>query len=126
MSHGQLINRDHGLIATPGQLLLNNLGTVDNSQGGEISSTQSFLLMADALNNRGGKVISGDSLQVRIAKALDNSVEGVLSAKSVLQVAADSLDNQAGGALASRGALDLKVTGVLDNHNQGQILPLRF
>ena len=121
LSHGQLINRDHGLIATPGQLLLNNLGTVDNSQGGEISSTQSFLLMADALNNRGGKVISGDSLQVRIAKALDNSVEGVLSAKSVLQVAADSLDNQAGGALASRGALDLKVTGVLDNHNQGQI-----
>ncbi|WP_294363351.1 filamentous hemagglutinin N-terminal domain-containing protein [Pseudomonas sp.] len=121
LSHGQLINRDHGLIATPGQLLLNNLGTVDNSQGGEISSTQSFLLMADALNNRGGKVISGDSLQVRIAKALDNSVEGVVSAKSVLQVAADSLDNQAGGALASRGALDLKVTGVLDNHNQGQI-----
>ncbi|WP_236455366.1 MULTISPECIES: two-partner secretion domain-containing protein [unclassified Pseudomonas] len=121
LSHGQLINRDHGLIATPGQLLLKNLGTVDNSQGGEISSTQSFLLMADALNNRGGKVISGDSLQVRIAKALDNSVEGVLSAKSVLQVAADSLDNQAGGALASRGALELKVTGVLDNHNQGQI-----
>ena len=121
LSHGQLINRDHGLIATPGQLLLKNLGTVDNSQGGEISSTQSFLLMADALNNRGGKVISGDSLQVRIAKALDNSVEGVLSAKSVLQVAADSLDNQAGGALASRGALELKVTGALDNHNQGQI-----
>ncbi|WP_256584600.1 filamentous hemagglutinin N-terminal domain-containing protein [Pseudomonas sp. GZJR-8] len=121
LNHGQLINRDHGLIATPGQLLLNNLGNVDNSQGGEISSTQSFLLMADALNNRGGKVISGDSLQVRIAKALDNSVEGVLSAKSVLQVAADSLDNQARGALASRGALDLKVTGVLDNHNQGQI-----
>ncbi len=121
LNHGQLINRDHGLIATPGQLLLNNLGSVDNSQGGEISSTQSFLLAADALNNRGGKVISGDSLQVRIAKALDNSVEGVLSAKSVLQVAAESLDNQAGGALASQGALDLKVTGALDNHNQGLI-----
>jgi filamentous hemagglutinin len=121
LSHGQLINRDHGLIATPGQLLLNNLGSVDNSQGGEISSTQSFLLAADALNNRGGKVISGDSLQVRIAKALDNSVEGVLSANSLLQVDADSLDNQAGGALASRGALGLKVTGVLDNHNQGLI-----
>ncbi|AIG04098.1 hemagglutinin [Pseudomonas fluorescens] len=121
LSHGQLINRDRGLIATPGQLLLNNLGSVDNSQGGEISSTQSFLLAADALNNRGGKVISGDSLQVRVAKALDNSVEGVLSAKNLLQVDADSLDNQAGGALASRGALGLKVTGVLDNHNQGLI-----
>jgi len=121
LSHGQLINRDHGLIATPGQLLLNNLGSVDNGQGGEISSTQSFLLAADALNNRGGKVISGDSLQVRVAKALDNSVEGVLSAKNLLQVDANSLDNQAGGALASRGALDLKVTGVVDNHNQGLI-----
>ena len=121
LSHGQLINRDHGLVATPGQLLLSNLGSVDNGQGGEISSTQSFLLAADTLNNRGGKIISGDSLQVRIAKALDNSVEGVLSAKNLLQLEAGSLDNQAGGALASRGALDLKVTGVLDNHNQGLI-----
>ncbi|MGO0704102.1 two-partner secretion domain-containing protein [Pseudomonas paracarnis] len=121
LKRGQLINRDQGLIATPGPLLLSNLGSVDNSQGGEISSTQSFLMVADALNNRGGKVISGDSLQVRIAKALDNSVKGVLSAKSFLQVAADSLDNQAGGALASRGALGLVVTGALDNHNQGQI-----
>ncbi|MHC8393464.1 two-partner secretion domain-containing protein [Pseudomonas sp. LB3P93] len=121
LNYGQLINRDHGLIATPGQLLLSNLSNVDNSQGGEISSTLSFLLAADVLSNRGGKVISGDSLQVRVAKALDNSVEGVLSAKNLLQVDAGSLDNQAGGALASRGALDLKVTGVLDNHNQGLI-----
>ncbi|WP_078742815.1 two-partner secretion domain-containing protein [Pseudomonas fluorescens] len=121
LNHGQLINRDGGLIATPGQLLLRDLGRVDNSAGGEISSTQSFLLAADALNNRGGKVISGDSLQVRVAKALDNSVEGVLSAKSLLQVDADSLDNSAGGALASRGALALKVSGALDNHDKGLI-----
>ena len=121
LNHGQLINRDHGLIATPGQLLLRNLGSVDNSQGGELSSTQSFLLAADTLNNRGGKVISGDSLQVRIAQALDNSVEGVVSAKNLLQVEAGSLNNQAGGAIASRGALDLKVAGALDNRNQGLI-----
>ncbi|MCP2052736.1 UNVERIFIED_ORG: filamentous hemagglutinin [Pseudomonas fluorescens] len=121
LNHGQLINRDHGLIATPGQLLLRNLGSVDNSQGGELSSTQSFAVVADTLNNRGGKVISGDSLQVRIAQALDNSVEGVVSAKNLLQVAAGSLDNQAGGAIASRGALDLKVNGALDNRNQGLI-----
>ncbi|TLG91039.1 filamentous hemagglutinin N-terminal domain-containing protein, partial [Pseudomonas edaphica] len=121
LNHGQLINRDHGLIATPGQLLLRNLGSVDNSQGGELSSTQSFAVVADTLNNRGGKVISGDSLQVRIAQALDNSVEGVVSAKNLVQVAAGSLDNQAGGAIASRGALDLKVNGALDNRNQGLI-----
>ncbi|MBK5543765.1 filamentous hemagglutinin N-terminal domain-containing protein [Pseudomonas sp. TH04] len=121
LNHGQLINRDHGLIATPGQLLLRNLGSVDNSQGGELSSTQSFAVVADTLNNRGGKVISGDSLQVRIAQALDNSVEGVVSAKNLLQVAAGSLNNQAGGAIASRGALDLKVAGALDNRDQGLI-----
>ncbi len=121
VKNGLLNNRDHGLIATPGQLLLRNLGAVDNRQGGEISSTQSFLLAAASLDNRGGKIISRDSLQVRIARALDNSAEGVVSAQNSLQVAANSLNNQGAGALASRGALDLKVTGLLDNRNKGQV-----
>ena len=121
LNHGVLINRDRGLIATPGKLLLTNLGVVDNSQGGEISSDQSFLLAADSLNNRGGKVISADSLQLQVANVLDNSLKGVLSAQNLLQVAAASLDNQAGGALASRGDLTLKVEGALDNRNQGLI-----
>ena len=121
LNHGVLINRDRGLIATPGKLLLTNLGFVDNSQGGEISSEQSFLLAADSLNNRGGKVISRDSLQLQVASALDNSLKGVLSARNVLQVAAASLDNQAGGALASHGDLNLKVEGALENRNQGLI-----
>ena len=121
LNHGVLINRDRGLIATPGKLLLTNLGSVDNSQGGEISSTQSFVLAADSLNNRGGKVISADSLQLRVANVLDNSLKGVLSAQNALQIEAASLDNQSNGALASRGSLNLKVEGVLDNHNQGLI-----
>ncbi|CAM3036459.1 filamentous hemagglutinin [Pseudomonas gessardii] len=122
LKNGLLNNRDRGLIATPGQLLLRNLGAVDNRQGGEISSTQSFLLAADALDNRGGKIISRDSLQVRVARALDNSAEGVVSAHSTLQVQADSLNNQGAGALASQGALDLTVTGLLDNRQGGQIV----
>lgn len=121
LNHGVLINRNLGLIATPGKLLLTNLGSVDNSQGGEISSTQSFVLAADSLNNRGGKVISADSLQLRVANVLDNSLKGVLSAQNALQIEAASLDNQSNGALASRGSLNLKVEGVLDNHNQGLI-----
>nr|WP_298166604.1 hypothetical protein [uncultured Pseudomonas sp.] len=36
---GRLNNHSHGLIATPGALLLNSLGKVDNSAGGEISSS---------------------------------------------------------------------------------------
>ena len=125
LNHGVLINRDRGLIATPGQLLLSNLGAVDNSQSGEISSARSFVLAADSLNNRAGKVISADSLQLRVANALDNSVEGVLSAQNELQVEAVSLDNHSGGALASRGNLNLKVEGVLDNHNQGLITAVK-
>ncbi len=121
VKNGLLNNREQGLIATPGQLLLRNLGAVDNRQGGEISSTQSFLMAAATLDNRGGKIISRDSLQVRIARALDNSAEGVVSAQNGLRVDADSLNNQAAGALASRGTLDLNVTGLLDNRNQGLV-----
>ncbi|WPU16583.1 hypothetical protein ROJ01_12510, partial [Pseudomonas aeruginosa] len=66
-----LVNRAQGLIATPGALLLRQLGVVDNSGGGEISSDRSFTLAATALSNRGGRVISGDSLTLRIAQALD-------------------------------------------------------
>ncbi|MGV8611084.1 hypothetical protein ACV347_30685, partial [Pseudomonas aeruginosa] len=63
---GELVNRAQGLIATPGALLLRQLGVVDNSGGGEISSDQSFTLATTALSNRGGRVISGDSLTLRI------------------------------------------------------------
>ncbi|MDF5906947.1 hypothetical protein P4132_07780 [Pseudomonas aeruginosa] len=41
-------------------MLLRQLGVVDNSGGGEISSDRSFTLAATALSNRGGRVISGD------------------------------------------------------------------
>ncbi|MFO6295855.1 hypothetical protein, partial [Pseudomonas aeruginosa] len=37
LNKGSLVNRAQGLIATPGTLLLRQLGVVDNS-GGEISS----------------------------------------------------------------------------------------
>lgn len=50
---GELVNRAQGLIATPGALLLRQLGVVDNSGGGEISSDRSFTLAATALSNRG-------------------------------------------------------------------------
>lgn len=56
-------------------MLLRQLGVVDNSGGGEISSDRSFTLAATALSNRGGRVISGDSLTLRIAQALDNSLK---------------------------------------------------
>ena len=117
---GALNNSGKGLIATPGALLLNNLGAVNNSAGGEISSSQSFLLKANQLNNSAGRVISGQHLQVQITQALLNNLKGVLSAAK-LTVAAASLDNSAAGVLASKGDIQVSLTGKLDNHDQGVI-----
>ena len=117
---GALNNSDHGLIATPGTLLLNNLGRVDNSLGGEISSTQSFLLKASELNNAAGRIISGRDLQLQITGALLNNLRGALSAAK-LTVQARSLDNSAGGVLVSKGDIGIDLKGKLDNHGQGLI-----
>ncbi|MDI2169375.1 hypothetical protein OLM84_24715, partial [Pseudomonas aeruginosa] len=51
LNKGSLVNRAQGLIATPGTLLLRQLGVVDNS-GGEISSDRAFTLATSALNNQ--------------------------------------------------------------------------
>nr|WP_305884109.1 hemagglutinin repeat-containing protein [Pseudomonas sp. PIC25] len=117
---GALNNSNHGLIATPGALLLNNLGRVDNSVGGEISSTQSFLLKASELNNAAGRVISGQDLQLQITGTLLNNLKGALSAAK-LTVQARSLDNSAGGVLVSQGDIGIDLKGKLDNHDQGLI-----
>ncbi|HBP2023762.1 TPA: hypothetical protein L5Z31_006270, partial [Pseudomonas aeruginosa] len=79
LNGGTLVNRDGGLIATPGALLLRQLGAVDNGAGGEISSDRAFTLAAASLDNRGGRLIGADSLTLRIAQALDNSLGGVIS-----------------------------------------------
>ncbi|PZW49455.1 hemagglutinin repeat-containing protein [Pseudomonas sp. URMO17WK12:I2] len=117
---GDLDNSDNGLIATPGALLLKNLGKVDNSAGGEISSSQGFLLKARELNNSAGRVISAQALQLQITQMLKNSLKGVLSGGS-LEVKAASLDNAAAGVLASKGDMEVKLTGKLDNHDQGTL-----
>ena len=120
LQDGTLNNSDKGLIATPGALLLNNLGAVDNSTGGEISSSQGFLLKASELNNSAGRVISGQQLQLQITQALLNNLKGVLSAAK-LTVEAASLDNSAAGILASKGDIQLTLAGKLDNHDQGTL-----
>ncbi|VXC34576.1 Filamentous hemagglutinin, intein-containing [Pseudomonas sp. 8Z] len=117
---GDLDNSGQGLIATPGALLLKNLGKVDNSAGGEISSSQGFLLKARELNNSAGRVISAQDLQLQITQLLKNSLKGVLSAGS-LEVTAAGLDNSAAGVLASKGDLQVKLTGKLDNHDLGTL-----
>nr|WP_272884265.1 hemagglutinin repeat-containing protein [Stutzerimonas stutzeri] len=117
---GALNNSGRGLIATPGALLLNNLGKVDNSTGGEISSAKSFLLKAAELDNSAGRIISSQDLHLQITQALLNNLKGALSAAK-LMVEAASLDNSGAGVLASKNDLTLVLDGELDNHDQGLI-----
>ncbi|HHI5244262.1 TPA: DUF637 domain-containing protein [Pseudomonas aeruginosa] len=121
-----LVNRDGGLIATPGALLLRQLGAVDNGAGGEISSDRAFTLAAASLDNRGGRLIGAASLTLRIAQALDNSLGGVISGAAGLDIAAARLDNSAKGTLASRAGIDLRVDGALDNHAEGTVSGARL
>ncbi|ABR84623.1 filamentous hemagglutinin [Pseudomonas paraeruginosa PA7] len=126
LNGGALVNRDGGLIATPGALLLRQLGAVDNGAGGEISSDRAFTLAAASLDNRGGRLLSADSLVLRIAQALDNSLAGVISGATGLDIEAGSLDNSAKGTLASRAGIDLRVAGALDNHAEGTVSGARL
>ncbi|MDA1403961.1 hypothetical protein PALA27_04394 [Pseudomonas aeruginosa] len=114
LNGGTLVNRDGGLIATPGALLLRQLGAVDNGAGGEISSDRAFTLAAASLDNRGGRLIGAASLTLRIAQALDNSLAGVISGDAGLSVATGALDNAEGGQLISQGVLDVS-SADLDN-----------
>ncbi|MGI1146251.1 DUF637 domain-containing protein [Pseudomonas aeruginosa] len=126
LNGGTLVNRDGGLIATPGALLLRQLGAVDNGAGGEISSDRAFTLAAASLDNRGGRLVGADSLTLRIAQALDNSLAGVISGAAGLDIAAARLDNSAKGTLASRAGIDLRVDGALDNHAEGTVSGARL
>ncbi|HEJ1202895.1 TPA: two-partner secretion system putative hemagglutinin TpsA2 [Pseudomonas aeruginosa] len=126
LNGGTLVNRDGGLIATPGALLLRQLGAVDNGAGGEISSDRAFTLAAASLDNRGGRLIGAASLTLRIAQALDNSLAGVISGAAGLDIAAARLDNSGKGTLASRAGIDLRVAGALDNHAEGTVSGARL
>ncbi|WP_273655611.1 DUF637 domain-containing protein [Pseudomonas aeruginosa] len=126
LNGGTLVNRDGGLIATPGALLLRQLGAVDNGAGGEISSDRAFTLAAASLDNRGGRLIGAASLTLRIAQALDNSLAGMISGAAGLDIAAARLDNSAKGTLASRAGIDLRVDGALDNHAEGTVSGARL
>jgi filamentous hemagglutinin len=118
LNGGALDNSNQGLLTAPGALVLKNLGVVNNSQDGEISSDHGYVLNAATLDNSSGKLLSGGALDLHIAKALAN-VKGAISAAG-LSVQASSLDN-AGGTLVSQRGLELDVKDGLDNSAEGLI-----
>ncbi|WP_153772370.1 filamentous hemagglutinin N-terminal domain-containing protein [Pseudomonas sp. MNR3A] len=108
---GARLDNRQGLIHTAGQLLLRQLGEVDN-RAGEISSARSFELVAQRLDNGGGQLISDEALLIRVAQQLRNT-QGLVQADQ-LQVVAGTLDNQH-GTLGAGQRLDLQVAAEVDN-----------
>ncbi|WP_460097189.1 hemagglutinin repeat-containing protein [Pseudomonas sp. S3_C01] len=110
--NGGGLNNQGGFIGAPGQLLLKNLGEVNN-RGGEISSDLAFDLVAKSLDNSGGQLLSNQKLTLTIDNAL-TSVKGKIAA-AALQIRAASLDNSGGGVLLSDSDLGVTVSGLLTN-----------
>ncbi|PJI46786.1 MAG: hemagglutinin [Pseudomonas sp.] len=121
LAGGDLDNRD-AVLSVGGLLRIDNLRHLDN-RGGEIASENSFMLRAASIDNGdAGRIISAQQLTLDIV-ALRNANQGLLSGWLGLLVYADDLDNSAGGTLSSKlGFLDLTLSGVLDNHNQGALV----
>ncbi|MEH3021628.1 MAG: hemagglutinin repeat-containing protein [Pseudomonas oryzihabitans] len=109
-----------GLITTAGVLSFAHLNRVTNA-GGEIGSSQSFSLVAQALDNTRGKLISQGLLSVH-ADQLTNA-GGLLSGWQGLGVTGGNLSNRQGGTLSSKaGDVTATLTGTLDNGDNGALV----
>jgi filamentous hemagglutinin len=107
-----------GLIHSAGNLT-GSFGLLDNSNG-ELSSGAVIRLNADGVNNRSGQILGDLGLNIDLRGALDNR-DGVLGSGQAVNLQAASLDNRDGGALVSDGSMTVRVRGVLDNRNNGEI-----
>ncbi|PNB48305.1 hemagglutinin [Pseudomonas sp. GW456-12-10-14-LB2] len=114
------IDNTNGLLSAKGPLTLKRLRDLNN-QGGEISSSLGFDVIARALNNNAGKIISGEKLKLS-GTTLTNQ-NGLLSGWQQLSVSGDSLDNRANGTLSSRnGDVSVDLKGALLNSGNGALV----
>ena len=113
----QVLNTQ-GLIHSAGNLT-GSLGLLDNSNG-EVSSSGVTRFSAATVNNRSGQILGDLGLNLDLSGALDNR-DGVLGSGQSVNLQAASLDNRDGGVLVSDGGLTLRVRGLLDNRNKGEI-----
>jgi filamentous hemagglutinin len=123
MQGGDLDNRG-GLLFAKGPLTLANLGKLDN-RGGEVSSSQSYSLVAGEIDNGDeGKLISSGTLGIDLgAGKLRNATGGLISGLQGLTVKAGSLDNSGVGTLSSRdGEVHIELSGTLDNSGEGALV----
>jgi len=119
---GSLDNRG-GLISAAGPLRIDNLKALNNSQGGELFSKQSFRLAAETVNNsNGGRLISADTLGLE-AQTIGNDQGGLISGWEGLAIKGTSLNNSAKGTLSSKnGELNVELSDLLDNRDEGALV----
>jgi filamentous hemagglutinin len=120
---GDLDNRD-GLLFAKGPLTFANLRKLDN-RGGELSSSQSYSLVAGEIDNGDkGELISSGTLTIDLGKSkLRNAAGGLISGWQGLTVNAGNVDNSGLGTLSSRdGDLDVELSGALNNSDEGALV----
>ncbi|WDG53562.1 filamentous hemagglutinin N-terminal domain-containing protein [Pseudomonas chlororaphis] len=117
---GNLTNTN-GKLASGGPLVISRSSQINN-QGGQLVSQGLLSVLSGGLDNRNrGTVASNDSLVINTSGAVQNSGDGLIySQNGNLQLTAASLGN-AKGTVQSQGALNLAVTGDIDNQS-GRLL----
>ncbi|MFT8230456.1 hemagglutinin repeat-containing protein [Pseudomonas guariconensis] len=109
-----------GLITTPGQLTVSQLGQLIN-QNGELSTAQALQLHASSVDNRSGKLISERTLALA-SGTIDNQ-GGLISGWQGLKLTGHSLDNRQQGTVSSRaGAVQADFSGALRNSEGGALV----
>ena len=119
---GSLDNRG-GLVSAAGPLRIDNLKALNNSQGGELFSKQSYRLAAESVNNSdGGRLISADTLGLDV-QTIRNDQGGLISGWEGLAIKGTSLNNGAKGTLSSKnGELSVELSDLLDNRDEGALV----
>ncbi|WP_261737331.1 toxin C-terminal domain-containing protein, partial [Pseudomonas iridis] len=102
-----------------GQTTTITAGILDN-RSGDISSRGLTRVIAGTVNNRSGEILGDLGLNIDLSGAMDNR-DGVLGSGQSVNFKAASLDNREAGVLVSDGGLTVRIGGLLDNSNKGDI-----
>ncbi|MGY4638623.1 two-partner secretion domain-containing protein [Pseudomonas sp. TE24901] len=113
---GALTNSD-GKLASGGPLVISRSSQVDN-QGGQLVSQGLLSLLTGSLDNRNrGTVAANDNLVIGSTGAVQNNSDGLIySQNGDVRLNAASLANGK-GSLQAHGALNLTVSGDIDNQS---------
>ncbi|PJK33006.1 hemagglutinin [Pseudomonas sp. S10E 269] len=113
---GALTN-SNGQLASGGPLVISRSSQIDN-QGGQLISQGVLSLLTGSLDNRNrGTVAANDNLVISSSGAVQNDSDGLIYSQNAgVRVDAASLANGK-GSLQGQGALNLTVSGDIDNQS---------